>query len=139
MYHKIIILGNLGNDPQMRYTQDGTPVTNFSVATNRRWNGSDGQQNEETVWFRVTTWRRLAETCAEYLKKGRQVLVEGRLKPDPETGGPPIWTGNDGSVRASFEVVAVTVRFLGGRDESSAGTPGAPPDIPEEDEGEIPF
>jgi len=139
MYHKIIIAGNLGKDPELRYTQDGTPVTNFSVATNRRWNSPDGQQNEETIWFRITAWRRLAETCNEYLKKGRQVLIEGRLQPDPDTGGPRIWTGNDGSVRASFEVTAVTVRFLGGRGEAPADTPDAPPATAEEPEGEIPF
>ncbi len=144
MYHKIIIVGNLGQDPQMRYTQDGTPVTNFSVATNRRWNGQDGKPKEETIWFRVTAWRRLAETCNEYLKKGRQVLVEGRLKPDLETGGPRIWTGNDGAVRASYEVTAIAVPFLGSRGEASddapaapADVPGAPPAPPEEDE--IPF
>lgn len=138
MYHKIIIAGNLGKNPELRYTQDGTPVTNFSVATNRRWNDANGQQNEETVWFQVTAWRRLAETCNEYLKKGRQVLVEGRLQPDPETGGPRIWTGNDGTVRASFEVTAVTVRFLGGRDDAS----GASPDVPaaaDEEPDDIPF
>jgi single-strand DNA-binding protein len=138
MYHKLIIVGNLGKDPEMRYTQDGTPVTNFSIASNRRWNGPDGQQNEETIWFRVTAWRRLAETCNEYLKKGRQVLVEGRLQPDPDTGGPRLWTGNDGAARASFEVTAVNIRFLSGgnRGEASSEPPGAPP---EESDDEIPF
>ncbi len=137
MYHKITIVGNLGRDPEMRYTSDGTPVTNFSVATNRRWNDAAGEQHEETIWFRVTAWRRLAEVCSEYLKKGRPVLVEGRLKPDPETGGPRIWTGNDGAPRASFEITAMTVKFLGGRD--AAGDTAAPdtPDAPPEDE--IPF
>ena len=143
MYHKTIIVGNLGQDPQMRYTQDGTPVTNFSVATNRRWNSQDGEQREETIWFRVTVWRRLAETCNEYLKKGRPVLVEGRLKPDPQTGGPRIWTAHDGGARASFEITAVNVRFLGGRDDTAADVPGAPADVPgappAESEDEIPF
>lgn len=124
MYHKVIIVGNLGRDPEMRYTPDGTPVTNFSVATNRRWTNQDGSQGEETVWFRVSAWRRLAETCNQYLTKGRQVFVEGIMRPDPETGGPRIWTGNDGQARASFEVVAHTVRFLGGRgDQVGAGPP----------------
>ena len=138
MYHKIIIAGNLGKDPELRYTQDGTPVTNFSVATNRRWNDANGQQNEETVWFRITAWRRLAETCNEFLKKGRQVLIEGRLQPDPDTGGPSIWTGNDGTVRASFEIVAVTVRFLGGRDDASGDASNVPAAADEEPD-DIPF
>jgi single-strand DNA-binding protein len=139
MYHKIIIVGNLGRDPEMRYTPDGTPVTTFSVATNRRWTGSDGQQQEETVWFRVTAWRRMAEVCNQYLQKGRQVLIEGQLKPD-ENGGPRIWTGNDGVARASYEVTALTVKFIGGRSEGpAAGGPGVLDEPPVEPEEEIPF
>jgi len=144
MYHKIIIIGNLGRDPEMRYTQDGTPVTNFSVATNRKWTNQDGSKGEETIWFRVSAWKRLAETCNQYLQKGRQVLVEGQLKPDPATGGPRIWTGNDGVARAQYEITAFTVRFLGGRGEAPpAEVPGAPEEPPVEGEGEgegeIPF
>jgi single-strand DNA-binding protein len=139
MYHKIIIAGNLGRDPEMRYTPDGTPVTTFSVATNRRWTRPDGSQGEETVWFRVTAWRRTAEVCNQYLQKGRQVLVEGRLKPD-ENGGPRVWTGNDGVARASFEVTAETVRFLGGRGEAvPTGEPDSLEEPPEDAEEEIPF
>jgi len=142
VYQKITIIGNLGRDPEMRYTQDGTPVTNFSVATNRRWTNQDGSQGEETIWFRVSAWRRLAETCNEYLQKGRQVFVEGRLRPDPATGGPRIWTGNDGVTRAQYEITAITVRFLGGRGGAPpAEVPGAPeePPPPEAGEEEIPF
>jgi single-strand DNA-binding protein len=137
MYQKVIIVGNLGRDPEMRYTPEGTPVTNMSVATNRRWTNQDGSAGEETVWFRVSAWRRLAETCNEYLSKGRQVLVEGQLIPDREgnTGGPRIWTGQDGQPRASFEVHAQTVKFLGRRGEGDGGDT-AP--APESDE-EIPF
>jgi single-strand DNA-binding protein len=139
MYHKIIIVGNLGRDPEMRYTPDGTPVTSFSVATNRRWTGSDGQQQEETVWFRVTAWRRMAEVCNQYLQKGKQVLIEGQLKPD-ENGGPRVWTGNDGVARASYEVTALTVKFLGGRGEGPAAEgSGAYEEAPPEPEEEIPF
>ena len=139
MYHKVIIAGNLGRDPEMRYTPDGTPVTTFSVATNRRWNRPDGSQGEETVWFRVTAWRRTAEVCNQYLQKGRQVLIEGRLKPN-ENGGPRVWTGNDGVARASFEVTAEMVRFLGGRgDAAPGGEPGALEEPPEDAEEEIPF
>jgi single-strand DNA-binding protein len=134
MYQKLIIVGNLGRDPELRYTPDGTPVTNFSMAVNRKWTNADGSENEEVTWFRIVAWRRLAETCAQYLAKGRQVLVEGILRPDPATGGPRIWTGNDGITRASFEVNARNVRFLGGpRTERDDGY-GMPPE-----EEEIPF
>ena len=139
MYQKIIIAGNLGQDPEMRYTPDGTPVTNFSVATNYRRNRPDGTQIDETTWFRITAWRQLAELCNQYLSKGRPVLVEGRLKPD-ENGSPRVWTGNDGQARASYEVTAITVRFLGGRGEegdTSLSTQEPPP--PDIGEDEIPF
>ncbi len=134
MYQKIVIVGNLGRDPEMRYTPSGQPVTNFSMATNRKWTNTDGTPGEETIWFRVTAWGKLGETCNQYLSKGRQVLVEGRLRPDPATGGPRVWTRQDGTAGASFEITANTVRFLGGRAEAAAG--------PEEEimeEGEIPF
>lgn len=116
-YQKIIIVGNLGREPEMRYTPDGTPVTSFSIATNRRWTNSDGSQGEETVWFRVTVWRRQAETAAKYLSKGRQVMIEGRMTPDRATGGPRVWTSQDGTPRASFEVTADRIIFLSGRSE----------------------
>jgi single-strand DNA-binding protein len=120
----------------MRYLPNGTPVANFSVATNRRWTGQDGQQQEETAWFRVSTFGRLAEVCNQYLSKGRPVLVEGRLRPD-ETGGPRVWQGNDGQYRASFEVTAQTVKFLGGRgDVGPSASDMEEPPAPEE---EIPF
>jgi single-strand DNA-binding protein len=70
MYQRLVLVGRLGRDPEMRYTPDGTPVTSFSVATDRRWTDASGQQQERTVWFRVTAWRRLAETCNQYLRKG---------------------------------------------------------------------
>ena len=113
-YQKIIIVGNLGRDPEMRYTPDGTPVTNFSVATNRRWTQADGSSGEETTWFRVTAWDRQAEIAAKYLHRGRQVMVEGRLRPDKATGSPHIWTGRDGEVRASYEITAGRIIFLQG-------------------------
>jgi single-strand DNA-binding protein len=140
MYQKIIIAGNLGGDPEMRYMPDGTAVTNISVATNRRWtDGQSGEQREETVWFRVSVWRRQAETVNEYLRKGSQVLVEGRMRPDPATGNPRLWTGQDGTVRASFEVTADVVRFIGGRDTGGydVDESGEAPAAQEEDE--IPF
>lgn len=136
MYQKLIIVGNLGGDPEMRYTPSGTPVTHFSVAANRRWTDAQGQPQEETAWFRVSVFGRQAETCAQYLSKGRQVLVEGSLRPDPDTGGPRVWTGNDGVARASYEVTAWQVRFLGG----GRGETTAPFEAPEEiSEEELPF
>ena len=135
MYQKLLIAGNLGGEPSMRYTPSGQAVTNFSVATNRKWSNSDGSQGEETVWFRVTAWGKLGEVCNQFLSKGRQVLVEGRLTPDKATGGPRIWTGDDGQPRASFEVVAETVKFLGGpRGDQAESEPA-----PEMAESDIPF
>ncbi len=139
MYHKIIIVGNLGRDPEMRYTPDGTPVTTLSIATNRKWTNTDGTPGEETVWFKVTAWRRQAEVAAQYLQKGRSVLVEGRLQPDKTTGGPKVWTRQDGTAGASYEVTAEAIRFIGGRGEGGAGEAspeGPPPDYGDE---QIPF
>jgi single-strand DNA-binding protein len=141
MYHKVILAGHLGRDPEMRYTPDGTPVTNFSVATTERWTSQDGQQQERTIWWRVTAWRRLAETCNQFLSKGRPVLVEGRVNPDPETGNPRVFTRTDGTPGASYEVTAFTVKFLGARDEAAGfETPseGVPPEE-DLDEDAIPF
>jgi single-strand DNA-binding protein len=141
MYHKVILAGNLGRDPEMRYTPDGTPVTNFSVATTERWTGQDGQQNERTIWWRVAAWRRLAETCNQYLSKGRAVLVEGRMNPD-ENGNPRVFTRSDGSTGASYELTAITVKFLGGREEATGAGVPRDEDVPPEadmDEDSIPF
>ncbi len=117
MYHTLILVGNVGRDPEMRYTPSGQPVTSFSVATNRQYTANSGETVKETIWFRVTTWGKQAEVCNQYVKKGSKVLVEGRLTPDANTGGPRVWTAQDGSSRASFEVTASTVRFLSSRGE----------------------
>lgn len=117
MYHTIIIAGNVGKDPEMRYTPSGQAVTSFSVATNRQYTTGNGEQVKETIWFRISTWGKTAEVCNQYVKKGSKVLVEGRLTPDKNTGGPRIWTKQDGSAGASFEVTASTVRFLSSRGE----------------------
>jgi single-strand DNA-binding protein len=141
MYHTIIIVGNLGRDPEMRYTPTGQAVTNIAVATNRQYTGSDGQQVKETIWFRVSVWGKQAEATNQYLKKGSKVLVEGRLVPDPVTGGPRVWQGQKGP-GASFEVNASTVRFLSGRDDGpGAGSYAADESgIPQSDSGDnIPF
>jgi single-strand DNA-binding protein len=139
MYQKIVIVGNLGRDPEMRYTPSGQAVTNFSVATNRRYTSSSGERVDETVWFRVSVWGRQAETCKQYLSKGRKVLVEGRLTADPQSGGPRIWTDSQGEKRASFEISAVTVQFLSGRgDEDGLGSSDSYESV-SEGEDDIPF
>lgn len=125
MYQKIIIVGNLGGDPEMRYTPSGQAVTNFSVATNRKWTGNDGQTHEETVWFRVAAWGKQAESCNQYLTKGSKVLCEGRMTTDRETGGPRVWQAQDGKWRASYEITADTVRFLGSGRGAEGGDGGA--------------
>lgn len=114
MYQRIIIIGNLGRDPEMRYTPDGKAVTSFSVATSRKY-----RDTNETTWFRVTVWGNQAESCNLYLKKGSKVLVEGRLTPDPDSGGPRVYQRKDGTYGASFELTAMTVRFLTARGESA--------------------
>ncbi len=114
MYQQITLVGNLGRDPEMRYTPSGVAVTNFSVATSRSWTGQDGQRQEKTVWFRVAAWRGLAETCNQYLTKGQRVLVTGEVE-EPST-----WTDQEGNTRVSLEVTARTVRFLNTRAESEA-------------------
>jgi len=124
MYQKLVIVGNLGNDPEMRYTPNGQAVTNLSIATNRQYTANSGEKIKETTWFRVSVWGKQAEACNTYLKKGSKVLVEGRMTADSATGGPRIWTANDGSSRASFEVTAQTVRFLSTRSEDQAAGGG---------------
>ena len=115
MYHTIIVVGNVGRDAEGRYTQSGQAVASFSVATNRSYTKSDGSQEKETVWFRVSAWGKQAEACNQYVKKGMLVLVEGRLNADPQTGGPRLWGD---PVRASFEITAQTVRFLSSHGET---------------------
>ncbi len=141
MYQQIIIVGNLGKDPEMRYTPSGTPVTSLSVATNRKYTGSDGQVVKETTWFRVSVFGKSAETCATYLKKGSAVLVEGRLTPDKASGGPRTYQRPDGTPGATYEVAANTVRFLSSRGEGgpSPAPAASEEDVPAGSEDEIPF
>jgi len=151
MFHRITLIGFVGADPEMRYCEDGTPVTNFSVATRqvvskeraascpRGWKESlNGKNWELTTWFRVTVWRKLAEACNQYVAKGSQVYVAGELKGEAESGSqnPRIWVGNNGQHRASYEITAGTVKFLGRRDNGGAPI-GEPP--PESYEEYLPF
>ena len=135
MYHSLTIVGNLGRDPEMRYTPSGKPVTSFSIASNRQYTNSQGEKVQETIWFRISAWGKQAETCNNFLRKGSRVLVEGRLQPDPATGGPRTFTRQDGTTGASFEVNAFTVRFLDRRGEVSEGDDFGDMDSEEE----IPF
>lgn len=114
-YHKIVVVGNLGkSDPEMRYTPGGQAVTNFSVASNRQYAAANGEKVKETVWFRVSAWGKQAEICNQYLKSGQQVMIEGRLTPDKDTGGPRVYARQDGTSAASYEITAERVVFLGG-------------------------
>ncbi len=120
-FHTLILVGNLGKDPEMRYTPSGQAVTNFNVATSRQYTDSNGQMVKETIWFRVSVWGKQAETCNQYLKKGSKVLVEGRLIPDLNTGGPRIYNRQDGTAGSNYEVSAATVRFLSSRNDVEGG------------------
>ncbi len=136
-YHTVIIAGNLGRDPEMRYLPSGQGVTSFSVATSRSYTNNQGEKIDETIWFRVSVFGKMAETCNQYLKKGSKVLVEGRLQAD-KNGGPRIWTRQDGTPGASFELIASTVRFLSSRsDAAGGGDEGEYGGI--SDAGDIPF
>jgi len=116
--NKVMIIGNLGKDPEMKYSQDGKPITTFSVAVSRTWKSPDGQQQEETEWFRVVAWERLAETCNEYLRKGSKVYIEGRLKTRK-------WTAQDGQERQITEVIASDMQMLDSRQQGGYGDEGS--------------
>ena len=110
--NKVILLGRLGQDPELRYTQNGDPVCNFSLATSEKFKDKQGQQQERTEWSRVVVWGKNAENCNQYLKQGSQAYVEGKL----ETRS---WEDKNGQKRFTTEIKAMSVQFLGGKDESS--------------------
>ena len=142
-FNKIILVGNLGRDPELRYTPQGTPVCSFTLATNERRRDKSGESQDLTTWFRVTLWGRQAETASQYLTKGRPVYVEGRLRVEE-------WTDRDGRSRYTLEVHATDMQFIGGRggDESapttrasgaSAGSHGGEAPEAELTDDDIPF
>ena len=131
MFHTIIIVGNVGKDPEMRYTPSGQAVTSFSVATNRQYTTGNGEQIKETIWFRVTTWGKQAEVCNQYIRKGTKVLIEGRLTPDKATGGPRIWTDRNGVQHANYDVRVDELRLLGKAPERNSAEDEAPAPIEE--------
>ena len=107
-FNKIILVGNLGRDPELRYTAQGTPVCSFSMATNERRKDKNGEMQDQTTWFRITLWNRLAETASQYLQKGKQVYIEGRLRVEE-------YVDRDGKPRHSLEVFATDMQFIGTR------------------------
>ena len=140
-YHKVIIVGNVGgHDAAMRYLPDGTAVTDFSVATSEYAGAGNPKQ---TIWWKVTVWRKPAETAAEYVKKGGRILVEGKMSPDKETGGPRVWTDGNGKSRAGYEITADRFVLLGSKsdsaDEPTAAKPATRVSSQVAEEDEIPF
>lgn len=139
MYQKITIAGNLGREPEMRYMADGTAVTSFSVAV------SDGYGDKKhTIWFRVSVWGKRAEVANQYLTKGSKILVEGRLKAEPNTGAPRLYTRQDGTVASTFEITATDFAFLssrgdGGQEGGSGGAPATYGGSQAVEEDDIPF
>lgn len=125
--NKVLIIGRLGRDPEMRYTPSGRPVTTFSVATSRTWNTSEGGRRTETEWFNVVAWSNLAEICKQHLSKGRLVYIEGRLQTRH-------WEDPEGNKHSSTEIVANEMIMLDDRRESSSGSYEDEEDVEEEDE-----
>jgi len=121
MYQQFTAVGNLGNDPEMRYLDSGVPVTSFSLAINKSWTGQDGQRKDKTLWVRVTCWRKLAEVVSQYCRKGQQVLITGELEEARA------FTDRDGNNRASLEITAQTVKFLGSKGDAQAGSAAPTP------------
>ena len=135
--NKAMVIGNLGNDPEIRYTQSGTPVATFSIATTDRWKDTEGQTQENTTWHRIVAWKGLAEICGEYLKKGSKVYIEGRMQTRK-------WEEN-GIIRYTTEIIAKNMEMLGGRnfdqetDSSSASNEDHFRDNPPSPDMEVPF
>ena len=130
MLNKAMLIGRLGGDPEVRFTQSGTAVCSFSIATSEAWTDKNGEKQERTEWHRITCWDKLAENVGKFLSKGRQVYVEGKLQTRK-------WTDKDGTDRYTTEIVARQVSFLGSRPEGENQPRNAPP--PEDDPDEIPF
>jgi len=138
--NKAILIGRLGSDPEVRYTPNGAAVANFSIATSEEWKDKDtGEKKERTEWHRIVAWRKLGELCGEYLSKGRQVYIEGRIQTRS-------WDDQNGNKKYTTEIIATDVQFLGGRDSGDTSRPQGPP-VPEypgtpasgPDDDDIPF
>ena len=133
--NKVTLIGNLGRDPELRYTANGQPVVNFTLATNEAWTNKNGEREERTEWHRIVAWGKLAEICGEHLAKGRQVYVEGRLQTRE-------WEDREGTKRRTTEITAQQVLMLGRRPEAAEGS-ADPADAPRPEGGgsddDIPF
>jgi single-strand DNA-binding protein len=119
-FNKVILVGNLGRDPELRYTPQGTPVCSFTMATNERRKDKSGEMQDQTTWFKVTLWGRQAETASQYLTKGRPVYIEGRLRVEE-------WTDRDGKPRHTLEINATDMQFIGGGRGEDAAPNSRPP------------
>jgi len=117
--NRVILVGNLGRDPELRYIPSGQAVANFTLATNDRWRDKEGNNQERTEWHRIVVWGKTAENCAQYLQKGRSVYIEGRLQTRD-------WEDKEGNKRQTTETIAQTVQFLGGRGGAGGESAGGP-------------
>jgi len=135
---KVILIGYLGRDPEIRYTPSGAAVASFSIATSETWKNRDGEKQEHTEWHQIVAWNRLAEICSEYLAKGSQVYIEGKIRTNE-------WEDQDGNERSRKEIIANTVQFLSRSDtprtetQAPAPAPAAGPDVGDGVDDEIPF
>jgi single-strand DNA-binding protein len=129
--NKVMLIGNLGRDPEMRYTPSGRPVTTFTLATTRSWKSSDGEQHAETEWFSIVAWGNLAEICKQYLLKGQQIYIEGRLQTRR-------WDDNEGIKHVNVEIVASEMMMLGDRKDGNLAH-SSDTSISEETGEEFPF
>jgi single-strand DNA-binding protein len=123
MYQHTVIVGHTGRDAEMRYTPTGVPVTDFSLATTRRWTNANGETQEKTTWWKIICWRKMAEIAAQYIRKGKLILVEGEVEASA-------FTGKDGEARATLELTANNFKFLGGRRDNGEGEGETGPSVP---------
>ena len=128
MVNKVTLIGRLGKDPEVRYTQDGQMVTNFSIATDEQWKDKNGEKVQKTEWHKIVTYRKLAEICGEYLKKGKLVFIEGKLQTKT-------WEDKAGVTRYTTEIVANDMKML----DSKGQAADVPADMPAGDHGDVPF
>ena len=129
--NKVMLVGNLGANPEMRYTPSGAAVTNFNIATSEAWTDKTGQRQERTEWHRIVVWGRIAEVCSQYLSKGRQVFVEGRLQTRQ-------WEDKDGGKRYTTEVIASNIQFLGSKSDQATNNVSAGVGVATEDSNFMP-
>ena len=133
MLNKVMLIGNLGRDPEIKYTQSGTAVASFSMATTEKFKGKDGQVQDQTEWHRITAWQRLAEICGEYLHKGSKVYIEGKLQTRK-------WQDKDGRDCYTTEIIAREMKMLDGAKSHGEDIPSPPPVVPQSNQPEdVPF